>query len=185
VLDLSKIEAGNMDVYLEDVELPAFVDGVAKAMGPLVDKKNNELCIELGDDLVPAYTDLTKVRQCIVNLVGNAAKFTENGTITIRVRQSEVDGESLTAIDVADTGIGMTPLQQSRVFQPFTQADNSTTRRFGGTGMGLALVKNMIEMVGGTVSVTSELHRGSTFTLVFPTQGTDDIQADDQLVAAK
>ncbi len=112
-------------------------------------------------------SDLTKVRQVVLNLLSNAAKFTENGTITLRAsRHADENGHARLIFAVADTGIGMTPEQQAKLFQRFAQADASTTRRFGGTGLGLALSRAFADLLGGTVTVESDYGRGSTFTLV-------------------
>ncbi|MEL6344765.1 MAG: ATP-binding protein [Myxococcota bacterium] len=175
VLDLSKIESGSMELYFEECDLAELVNGVAHTLSPVVEKKRNTLQVELPDTPTTVYTDLTKVRQCIINLVGNAAKFTEQGVITLHAWQQDVDAQNFTFIEVRDTGIGMTAIQLERIFKPFTQADSSTTRRFGGTGMGLTLVRNMVEMLDGTITVESELHQGSAFTIRFPTIGEDKL----------
>jgi signal transduction histidine kinase/DNA-binding response OmpR family regulator len=161
VLDLSKIEAGKMEVEVEEFEVAPLVEEVCGTVQSLMAKKSNAFSAELGPHLGSMRSDPVKLRQCLFNLLSNAAKFTESGEVTLAVERT---GESL-SFRVADTGIGMTPEQQDRLFQRFTQADVSTTRRFGGTGLGLALTKAFAEMLGGTVMVESEEGQGTTFTL--------------------
>ncbi len=164
VLDLSKIEAGKMEVQAEDFELCHVLHEVAGTVEALVERRNNKLVVECPDDLGVAHSDNVKIRQCLFNLLGNAAKFTENGTITLAAHR---DGDCF-VLSVADTGIGMTPEQLQKLFQRFTQADASTTRRFGGTGLGLAITRAFATMLGGRIDVTSEPGKGSTFTLRIP-----------------
>nr|WP_276081446.1 response regulator [Methylobacterium sp. GC_Met_2] len=168
VLDLSKVEAEKMETYAEDVDVEAFVRDAAGTVDALVGKKGNRLVIDLGDGLGRAHTDATKLRQCLFNLLSNAAKFTEAGTITLRVRRNAIpEGDRLT-FSVEDTGIGMTSDQVERLFQRFVQADGSTTRRFGGTGLGLALTKAFAELLGGSITVESDIGRGTRFILTVP-----------------
>ncbi|SFH11245.1 response regulator [Methylobacterium gossipiicola] len=168
VLDLSKIEAERMEVYAETFSVSEIVRDVASTVESLVDKKDNTLALEIGDDLGEAHTDQTKLRQCLINLLSNAAKFTEGGRITLSATRSEASGTGWLSFSVADTGIGMNPEQQAKLFQRFTQADASTTRRFGGTGLGLAITRAFAEMLGGIIEVTSEEGAGTTFTLRVP-----------------
>ncbi|SFP57564.1 ATP-binding response regulator [Sphingomonas rubra] len=161
VLDLSKIEAGRDELHVEAVDLDALVRGVAETAEPLVRRNDNRLVVDVAEPLGTARTDLTKLRQCLFNLVGNAAKFTEAGTVTIQARREP--GRVIFA--VADTGIGMTAEQRDRLFERFVQADSSVTRRFGGSGLGLAITRAFAERLGGTVTVESEEGQGSTFTL--------------------
>src|SRR5262249_26250480 len=135
ILDLSKIEAGRMDVYLEQVPLARLVDEVKTIVDPMVKKNDNTLVIECPPDIGALRTDVTKLKQSLINLLSNAAKFTKQGKVTLRLaHQDGDDGRKWIRIDVSDSGIGMTPEQMSRLFQAFTQADSSTTRNFGGTG---------------------------------------------------
>ena len=164
VLDLSKIEAGRMDTYAEEIDVAELVAEVKGTVGGLVARKNNSFLIDLGDGLGRMDTDVVKLRQCLFNLISNAAKFTEDGSITLGVRRS---GDAL-EFRVADTGIGMTAEQLGRLFQRFAQADESTTRRFGGTGLGLALTRAFARLLGGDVSVDSAPGAGTTFTLRLP-----------------
>ena len=161
VLDLSKIEAGRMTVEAIDFDVAAMVDEVVNATGSLVAAKNNRLRLDLADGLGRLHSDELKIRQCLINLVSNAAKFTEGGEIVLRARREA----AAVAFEVADSGIGMTPEQMARLFQRFAQADESTTRQFGGTGLGLAITRAFARKLGGDVTVESEAGRGSTFRL--------------------
>ena len=165
VLDLSKIEAERMEVYPESFDVAATVRDVAATVEALVEKKGNVLILELADGLGGAYTDATKLRQCLINLLSNAAKFTEGGRITLSVRrQTDAEADRL-IFAVSDTGIGMSDEQVARLFQRFSQADASTTRRFGGTGLGLAITRAFAHMLGGDIAVASREGQGTTFTL--------------------
>ena len=164
VLDLSKIEADRMTTYAEDFMVIDLLRDVATTMQGLVAQKGNELVMESPDGLGTIHTDQVKLRQCLFNLIGNAAKFTEKGTVTLRSRREE----DTLVFDVHDSGIGMTPEQTAKLFERFTQADASTTRRFGGTGLGLAITKAFCHLLGGSIGVTSDFGKGSTFTLSIP-----------------
>ena len=177
ILDISKIEAGKMEVHLETFELPALVRDLRDVMRPLVERKNNRLVIECPDDIGAMQADRIKVRQCLLNLLSNANKFTDEGTITLRAWRGKADQtsgspannhEPLITFAVSDTGIGMTPEQMAKLFRAFTQADDTTSRRYGGTGLGLALTKRFCQMMGGDVTVASEPGKGSTFTIELP-----------------
>jgi len=167
ILDFSKIEAGRMNVYAEDCDLPALLRDVETTVQPLVAKNNNSLRVEIDPDLVRIHTDLRMLRQVLYNLLNNAAKFTENGLIEFKAHR---EGNFAT-FQVQDSGIGMTEEQVQRVFREFTQADESTTRRFGGTGLGLALSRKLTTILGGELIVISEPGKGSTFTLRVPLAG--------------
>jgi PAS domain S-box-containing protein len=183
VLDLSKVEAEKMDVIAEDFSVEAFVRDAAATVETLVAKKGNSLVLDLAPDLGQARTDAVKLRQCLFNLLGNAAKFTEGGTIALRVRrEGHPAGDRLT-FAVADTGIGMTPKQVASLFERFKQADETTTRRFGGTGLGLALTRAFARLMGGDVAVASELDVGTTFTLNLPADLPGDGAVPDAAVA--
>jgi PAS domain S-box-containing protein len=169
ILDLSKIEAGKMTLYLETFELRPMIDSVAATIAPLAKKTGNALVVDCAGEVGSIHSDLTKMRQILFNLLSNACKFTRNGTITLTALR-DVDG----AVDwiefqVRDTGIGMTPDQQAKVFEAFTQADASTTRTYGGTGLGLAITKTFCLLMGGDVTLTSEAGKGTTFTIRLPT----------------
>ena len=168
VLDLSKIEAGKMDLFLETFEVPTMVRDVSTTVEALIQKKSNKLQVTCPPDVGEMHADLTKVRQILFNLLSNAAKFTENGTIEIEVQREERNGNDTILFQVRDTGIGMTSAQIDKLFQPFMQADVSTTRKFGGTGLGLTITRRFCQMMGGDVSVTSQPGRGSIFSVYLP-----------------
>ena len=168
ILDLSKIEAGRMDLYLEDFDVKSTLSDVVTTVTPLVTRNINKFDIEVGDNVGQVRADLTKVRQGLFNLLSNAAKFTKNGTITLHAaRTTAADGDWI-EYSVSDTGIGMTPEQVNRLFEAFTQADASTTRKYGGTGLGLAITRRFCRMMGGDVTVSSAPGAGSTFTIRLP-----------------
>lgn len=168
ILDLSKIEAGKMDLYLETFDVSKMVGDVTSTIQPLIDSKGNRLEARVAPDLPPMHADLTKVRQSLFNLLSNASKFTEHGLVALEVSREDLEGAPWVRMRVTDTGIGMTREQVGKLFEPFTQADRSTTRKFGGTGLGLAITRRFCRMMGGDVTVESELGRGSTFTIRLP-----------------
>ncbi|WP_035990602.1 response regulator [Leptolyngbya sp. KIOST-1] len=171
ILDLSKVEAGKMDLYLETFEVAAMVQDIADTIRPLTDKSHNRLVVNCARDLSPMHSDITKLRQCLFNLLSNASKFTENGTITLTVEPTLLaEAEPGIAFRVADTGIGMTPEQQTRLFQAFSQADASTTRKYGGTGLGLVITQKFCQMMGGDIQVVSARGEGTIFTMRLPQQ---------------
>ena len=164
VLDLSKIEAGRTDLYLETFPVATLVDEVAATVRAITEQKGNRLEVRKADGLGEMHSDLTKVRQTLLNLTGNASKFTEGGTVTLAARR---DGDDV-VFEVTDTGIGIALEHMDRLFQPFSQAESSTARRFGGTGLGLVISRRFCEMLGGDVTVQSEPGVGSTFTVRLP-----------------
>ena len=170
VLDLSKIEAGRMDLYLETFSVPTLLSEIAAVIQPLADKNGNRVEVRCDPAVGEMRADLTKVRQALFNLLSNACKFTERGTVSLAVRQEAGDGGGVVVFDVSDTGIGMTEEQLGRLFQEFSQAEVSTSRRYGGTGLGLALSRRLCRLMGGDVTVTSEPGRGSTFTIRLPVE---------------
>jgi CheY-like chemotaxis protein len=169
VLDISKIESGKMEVHLEDFSLEEMLQEVLATITPLVEKKNNRLHINKDTDLGQMHADAVKVRQILFNLLSNAAKFTENGTIRLEVQRlhDPLQG-NIIYFAVTDDGIGITPEQQAKLFQPFTQADASTTRKYGGTGLGLAITKEFVQMMNGRIRIQSEFGEGSTFSIYLP-----------------
>jgi signal transduction histidine kinase/DNA-binding response OmpR family regulator len=168
ILDLSKIEAGRMDLHLEEFPLAACVDDIVTTMRPVVEKNGNAFHVELPDDPGRMKADVTKVRQVLFNLISNAAKFTEKGDIRLAIRrQTSARGEEV-VFEVSDSGIGMTDRQMKKVFEAFTQADASTTRKYGGTGLGLPITRHFCRMMGGEIEVKSESGKGSTFTVRLP-----------------
>ena len=168
VLDLSKIESGKMEVYAEDFDVEAILREVASTVENLIGKKGNRLALDFAPDLGNARSDVTKLRQVLLNILSNAAKFTDRGTVTLgATRVVRPDGPWL-AFTVSDTGIGMTAEQLAKLFQRFTQADQSTTRKFGGTGLGLSITRAFADMLGGEVNVASVAGEGTTFSFALP-----------------
>ena len=179
ILDLSKIEAGKMDVHLESFNIMALIENVVATIQPLIEKNSNTLEIICEDHQELIVADPNKMRQVILNLLSNAAKFTQNGNISLKVKivsndedctveNEELNPNKMLILSVADTGIGISESQMNVLFQPFTQADNSTTRRYGGTGLGLAISRHFCKMMGGDISVVSEVNKGSIFTIKVP-----------------
>jgi signal transduction histidine kinase len=168
ILDLSKIEAGRMELQLEDFALAPLIDGVVKTVEPLAAKNENRVAVSCDGAIGRLRADQMRLRQALLNLLSNANKFTERGTISVDARQAQENGRAWITIAVADTGIGMTPEQMGKLFQEFSQADASTTRKYGGTGLGLAISKRFCEMMGGDITVESEVGRGSTFIIRLP-----------------
>ena len=179
VLDISKIEAGRMEVFAETFEVADLIGEVTTTVQPLIEKGGSVLEVEVADDLGSAHTDQVKVRQNLLNLLSNAAKFTEKGTVRLRVQRSTRDDGEWLRFEVDDTGIGMTAEQLDRVFDSFTQADVSTTRRFGGTGLGLAITDRFCQLLGGEIRVTSEPGQGSCFRMDLPLCHGDHVKAPD------
>ncbi len=164
VLDISKIEAGKVELYNEDVDLNALVKYVNNVMDPLVKKKGNKFKNLVNGELPTVMGDYTKLKQILINLIGNAAKFTHDGEVSL-----DLFCENGTMIfTVSDTGIGMTKEQAAKIFLPFEQADSSTTRKYGGTGLGLTICKTFTEMMGGDIHVKSEEGNGSQFIVKIP-----------------
>lgn len=168
VLDLSKIEAGRMELHLETFELRPAIEAVASTVAPLVDRNGNRLELDLAPDLGVMRADVTRVRQVLFNLLSNASKFTERGTITLRAAREPGPGGEMIRLTVGDTGIGMTPEQQGRLFQAFSQAESSTASKYGGTGLGLAISRMFCEMMSGSIAVQSAPEEGTTFTVELP-----------------
>jgi two-component system, NtrC family, sensor kinase len=171
ILDLSKVEAGRMTMYLEDFDIATLIREAEAIVRPLVEKNGNTFGIDCPDDIGVMHADLVKVRQVLFNLLSNSAKFTEGGSITLTVRKHAEDATVTFAI--RDTGIGMTEDQVGRLFEAFSQANAETSRKYGGTGLGLALSREFCRMMGGDITVVSEAGAGSTFTVTLPVQCTD------------
>lgn len=182
ILDLSKIEAGRMELFLETFDVAAAVNDISLTVQPLVEKSGNTLQVRCPPDVGTMYADLTKVRQALFNLLTNAAKFTKNGSVTLEIERlhaqngappgSGAERAAPASIEfrVSDTGIGMTPDQMARLFEPFMQADASTTREYGGTGLGLSITQKFCQMMGGEVTVDSVAGKGSRFVLRLPVE---------------
>jgi signal transduction histidine kinase/CheY-like chemotaxis protein len=168
VLDLSKVEAGRMDLFLEEFEVAPLMEDAVATTAPLADKQSNRLMTDLGEDLGSMRADVTKVRQALFNLLSNAAKFTKNGTITLGARRETREGSEWLVFSVADSGIGIAPDKLGLVFEEFSQAEDDTTRNYGGTGLGLAISRRFCRMMGGDVTVASEVGVGSTFRIELP-----------------
>jgi signal transduction histidine kinase len=168
ILDLSKIEAGRMELQLEDFALAPLIDNVVKTIEPLAAKNENRVAVSCDGAIGMLHADQMRLRQALLNLMSNANKFTERGTITVDARRGQENGRDRVTIAVADTGIGMTPEQMGKLFQEFSQADASTTRKYGGTGLGLAISKRFCQMMGGDITVESEPSKGSVFTVRLP-----------------
>ena len=177
VLDISKIEAGAMDIYLETFSAQPMIQDVVTTMQTLVEKNSNSLVVECPEGIESMHADMTKVKQGLFNLIGNASKFTEQGTISLTISRLTEDGQEWVNFAVSDTGIGMTEEQMGRLFEAFAQAEASTRRDYGGTGLGLAITRHFCEMMGGKVLVESEAGKGSTFTMKLPAVVDDSIGA--------
>ncbi|MGD1855874.1 MAG: response regulator [Leptolyngbyaceae cyanobacterium] len=187
VLDLSKIEAGRMELFLEDICVKTIMDEIIGTIQPLAQKNFNQLLLACPNDVGMLHADQVKLRQSLINLLSNACKFTENGRITLAVEPTTISSEGNTEegllFRVTDTGIGMTAEQMGKVFQAFTQADTSTTRKYGGTGLGLTITKQFISMMGGEVLVDSVYGEGTTFTLTIPKTVRVDGASDETFFA--
>ncbi len=176
VLDLSKIEAGKMELHVETFEVAPTIESVVTTVQPLIDKNGNRLAVELADALGVMRSDATRLRQVLLNLLSNAAKFTDAGAITLAVnRTTNATGDWLT-FRVSDTGIGMTPEQLDKLFEAFAQAEASTASRFGGSGLGLAISRLLCRMLGGTVTVESVAGEGSAFTVRLPATAPERVE---------
>jgi signal transduction histidine kinase len=182
ILDFSKIEAGQMRLDLDWCEIQPLLANVRDTVQPMAAARGNRLELVAPEHKLTLWTDATKLRQSLLNLLSNACKFTHNGLITVRV--SSVDLEDSVEFTVSDTGIGVSPEQMQTLFQPFTQADASTARKYGGTGLGLAITKRLCEMLGGSVSMTSKLGEGSAFTIRLPRTTEHDPESAAPVVAS-
>ena len=168
ILDLSKIEAGKVTLIIESFDPKHLVEEVVGTIQPLIDKNGNTLKAEFGENLGTMKGDSLRLRQCLFNLLSNASKFTDKGTVSIAAEAAEHDGKSFVKFIVTDTGIGMTAEQLSRLFQVFSQADAAIHRQYGGTGLGLAITRKICRLMGGDAVVSSEPGKGSTFTMIVP-----------------
>jgi signal transduction histidine kinase len=168
ILDLSKIEAGRMELQLESFALAPLIANVVKTIEPLAAKNANQVAVQCDAEIGTLHADQMRLRQALLNLMSNANKFTERGTINIDGRQGQENGRDWITLAVADTGIGMTPEQMGKLFQEFSQASSSTASKYGGTGLGLVISRRFCQMMGGDITVESEVGRGSTFTIRLP-----------------
>jgi signal transduction histidine kinase len=170
ILDLSKIEAGKLELNPEPVNLARLIDEVIGTAGQLAEKNQNRLIVEAQEYVGALTADSMRLKQILLNLLSNACKFTKEGEVALRVR-NVADGREWVELAVVDTGVGMTAEQQAKLFQDFTQADSLTARRYGGTGLGLAISRKLARMMGGDVTVASEPGKGSVFTVRLPASG--------------
>lgn len=168
LLDLSKVEAGRMLLSLEDVSLQELLDEVVATVTPLTARNDNRFQVEIETRLGRLRTDRLRLKQVLINLLGNAAKFTSQGTISLRAWRAMDEGRSALVVEVRDTGIGMSSTDLERLFQPFVQADPSVTRKYGGTGLGLTISIRLVELLGGRLAVSSSVGQGSTFRVTLP-----------------
>lgn len=168
ILDLTKIEAGKIELELSEINIKELIEDMVYTIEPAIVKNGNKLIVHCSDEAGTILADNTKVRQTLLNLLSNAAKFTRDGQITLQIQKFEENDNEKIVFSVTDTGIGLTKKQMSKIFDPFTQADSSTTREYGGTGLGLAISRNFCQLMGGDLTVTSKSGKGSTFTMVLP-----------------
>ena len=161
-----------------------MIAGLVDTVRPLVEKNRNTLTVRGADEVRPMHADLTKTRQILLNLLSNASKFTHDGTITVDIRECTIDGTEVVEFSVTDTGVGMTVEQTQKVFDPFTQADVTTTRKYGGTGLGLAIVSRFCDLMGGSVSVESRPGEGSRFVVRLPLEMIAATTATESLAPA-
>lgn len=163
ILDLSKIESGKMELNFEHVPVSQLIESTKIIVGPLADKNNNLLRVRYPDNIGSIYTDIAKLKQIILNLVSNSCKFTKEGMITLDVKQELRDSQSWIVFRISDTGIGISPDKLENLFEPFSQAEESTHKEYGGTGLGLFISKRFVELLGGSISVESSPEEGSVF----------------------
>jgi signal transduction histidine kinase/DNA-binding NarL/FixJ family response regulator len=175
VLDLSKIEAGRMGLHLEAFDITQMIDEMVSTLHPAISKNSNTIKVQLADDLGAMRADITKVRQILFNLLSNASKFTDHGTISLDVDRTTEEGKDWIRFKIADTGIGITAKQKANLFQEFTQADVSIARKYGGTGLGLAISYRYVRLMDGHISVESEPGHGSVFTVHIPSRVTAEV----------
>ena len=180
ILDLSKIEVGKIELFIEEFEVAAMLTDVSDTIQPLIQNNNNKLVIEQTDDVINIHTDMTKLRQNLFNLLSNAAKFSKDSDVIMRVNSADSSDGKLIEFHVQDQGIGMTPDQLANIFDPFTQADSSTSKEFGGTGLGLTITREFSRKMGGDISVTSEVGKGTVFSMSILADGRNLEVEDDQ-----
>lgn len=180
ILDLSKIEAGKIDINYTLTNVRDILAEVSRSIYPKLLENNNELITNIADEIGTGYFDETKLKQILLNLLSNACKFTSAGLIKVNAFPLKEGHKLYYIFEVTDNGIGMTDAQRNDVFKPYTQADSSTTRKYGGTGLGLTISKNYCEMMGGNIAVSSEPGKGSTFTVMIPAQNPSDIKVEQK-----
>jgi two-component system, sensor histidine kinase and response regulator len=165
ILDISKIEAGKLQLEMQVFDVSMILDEITETIQPLASQNSNTFAVNVALELSPVHADFMRLKQCLLNLLSNACKFTQAGKVDFSIAQEEVHGQEYVVFHVADTGVGLSEDQAARLFQPFSQADSSTTRKFGGTGLGLAITKKLCEEMGGSIEMKSQLGVGSTFTI--------------------
>jgi signal transduction histidine kinase len=170
LLDVSKIEAGQMDVIPVTVDIPSLIDECIRTVEPMVNSENQELDLKIRPGVSDLYVDESKLKQILINLLSNAVKFTEHGCVSTEARQEN----DILIVSVSDTGIGIPAEAQERIFEAFTQLDGSSTRRYGGTGLGLSVSRHLARLMGGDIELRSAEGRGSTFTLTLPVRYEQD-----------
>jgi CheY-like chemotaxis protein len=185
VLDLSKIEAGKMGLHLENFDVAPLIDEMTTTLQPAAAKNGNTIHTHVANNLGAMHADVTKVRQILFNLLSNACKFTDHGTISVDVDQSEVEGRNWVRFRVTDTGIGITAKQKENLFHEFSQADASIARKYGGTGLGLAITYRFVQLMKGRISVESEPGKGATFTVHLPAQALAEAPESARATAAQ
>ncbi len=168
ILDITKIETGKMEVAPEVIQLPELLNDIAVLVKPLMDKNENTLRLELADDLLPMYTDKVKLRQCLINLLSNAAKFSKDSEVLLTVKLASATAPVSVLFIVQDQGMGIKKEKFSTLFDAFTQADDSSTREFDGAGLGLSITSQFCKIMGGSIEVESEVGKGSTFFIRLP-----------------
>jgi signal transduction histidine kinase len=172
ILDLSKVEAGRLDLNIEPIDLSSLIDDVVSTIQPAAEQNGNNLDVSCAPDLGTIHSDPTRLSQILLNLLSNACKFTQQGRVTLSARRTAASPDEAPdfwiEIQVCDTGIGISAEQLARIFEPFAQADATTTRQYGGTGLGLAISRQLCRMLGGDIAATSVLHQGSIFTVRLP-----------------
>jgi signal transduction histidine kinase len=168
LLDFSKVDAGRMKVAVEPVPVKGVIQEVADTVEPMARKNGNRLLVEAGAEEITVLADRIRFRQSLLNLAGNACKFTENGTVRLSAATIHREGAQWCEIQVRDTGIGIAPEKMNQLFEPFVQLEQSSTRKYGGTGLGLVISRRLCRLMGGDITVTSQEAQGSTFTLVLP-----------------
>ena len=183
ILDLSKVESGKMELFIEEFNLEKILNEVVATITPLVEKNKNELKLQIKTETENISADMTKIRQILLNLLSNATKFTKEGNINIVVNDNPKN-KLILDFQVSDSGIGMTQEQVDKVFQPFTQADEKTTRKFGGTGLGLTITKMFAEMMGGDIGLKSVINEGTTFTVSIPKLVIDPKKVTEKLTSS-
>lgn len=183
VLDFSKVEAGRIELHAEIFDLASVIEDVLTSVEPLASRNHNRLSVHNHAGLLAIYADQVRFRQSLMNLVANACKFTERGEVVVDVSRENCAFKDWIVVSVKDTGIGISPEQQKKLFQPFSQADPSTTRKYGGTGLGLAITRKMCRLMGGDVSVESELGKGSNFVMRIPSRPGGETRGDQHETA--